>query len=359
MGDTVQQKEPAKPQSQNQPQAQRSYTLPESLAVLRELQKTGRFEEARQFGQALMRAAPNVADAFSLCAATEMAAGRPDLALPLAERAAQLDGGNADRFGALGKVLRGLGRDAEAAAIFEKALSLFASRPPAADPGEINRRHPSHHLQHRPVNHVHFRKSRHFESLLATWLQNSGREIEDLARFYFLAGNVARTLARGIDGALAELGVHRGLTAKVLRGMAPGRILYLFDTFTGFPEGEIPANDPRKDFYRDTSLDAVKNFIGTDETVYCAGIFPATASQVPGDTRFAFVHIDCDLRAPILAGLEFFYPRLNPGGLLVVHDYGNDVWPEVAQTVDEFLADKKEGLVLIPDKAGSAVLIKQ
>jgi len=42
--------------------------------------------------------------------------------------------------------------------------------------------------------------------------------------------------------------------------------------------------------------------------------------------RFAFVHLDADLEAPIAAGLEFFWPRLTPGEWIVVHDY--NAWPE-------------------------------
>jgi O-methyltransferase len=172
---------------------------------------------------------------------------------------------------------------------------------------------------------------------------------------------VAHTLTRGVDGALAELGVWRGQSARVLKGMAPGRMLYLFDTFSGFPADQIPVGDSRRDrnLFADTSLEAVKSFVGTDEVVYVPGIFPDTAKQVPADLRFCFVHIDCDLGAPAQSGLEFFYPRVNKGGLIVMHDYGNDSWPGVAQAVDTFFADKPEGVVLIPDKAGTAVVVKQ
>jgi O-methyltransferase len=33
------------------------------------------------------------------------------------------------------------------------------------------------------------------------------------------------------------------------------------------------------------------------------------------------VLLDADLFAPIKAGLELFWPRLVPGGLILVHDY--------------------------------------
>ena len=80
--------------------------------------------------------------------------------------------------------------------------------------------------------------------------------------------------------------------------------------------------------------------------------------RLPEDARFALVHLDCDLYAPTRAAMEFFYPRLTRGGLLVVHDYASGHWPGVVRAVDEFLADKPEKPVLIPDKSGSAALVK-
>jgi O-methyltransferase len=348
----------ANPPTTNPAPGKRTMTLPESLAALRELHRAKRLVEARELGQAVLNAAPGSAEANMLAAATEMMSGRPDLALPLAERAAQLEPSNPERVRVLGKVLRALGREAEAASVLERAADLYASRPPGGDPGAINRGNPTHHLQHRPISHVKYRRSKHFDALLAAWLDPRMEEADDLGRFYFLADNVARTLARGIEGALAELGVWRGHSAKVLTGMAPGRTLYLFDTFAGFLPGELPANDSRREMYRDTSLDLVKSYVGTDHVTYCPGMFPDSAAKLPAALRFALVHIDCKLKLPVKAGLEFFYPRLNPGGLLIVHDYANDDWSGVGQAVDEFLADKPEGMVLIPDKGGSAVLTK-
>lgn len=59
------------------------------------------------------------------------------------------------------------------------------------------------------------------------------------------------------------------------------------------------------------------------------------------------------------AGLEYFYPRISAGGLLIVHDYGSGLWPGVTFAVDQFLRDKPERLVSIPDKSGTAVIVKQ
>ena len=70
------------------------------------------------------------------------------------------------------------------------------------------------------------------------------------------------------------------------------------------------------------------------------------------------MHIDCDLYAPMSSALEYFYPRLAPGGFLVVHDYSSLHWNGAEKAVDEFFADKPECVIPLPDGAGSVAIRK-
>ena len=99
--------------------------------------------------------------------------------------------------------------------------------------------------------------------------------------------------------------------------------------------------------------------VGTENTIFIKGYFPTTAAQLPPDGTYCMVHIDTDLFAPIMAGLEYFYPRIVPGGFLIIHDYGSLAWAGAEKAVDAFFADKPEAIVPIPDSAGSAVIRKQ
>jgi O-methyltransferase len=80
---------------------------------------------------------------------------------------------------------------------------------------------------------------------------------------------------------------------------------------------------------------------------------------MPENKTYSLVHIDCDLYAPILAALSYFYPRTSPKGFLIVHDYSSLHWPGAEQAVDEFFADKPENIVLMPDISGSIIVRKQ
>jgi hypothetical protein len=57
-----------------------------------------------------------------------------------------------------------------------------------------------------------------------------------------------------------------------------------------------------------------------------------------------------------MSGLEYFYPRMVPGGFLIIHDYGSLTWEGAEKAVDTFFADKPESVIPIPDSSGSAVV---
>lgn len=188
----------------------------------------------------------------------------------------------------------------------------------------------------------------------------TGNNRGDWSRLYFFAENVRMIRTRGIDGALAELGVFKGTTAKLLHKLLPERELFLFDTFEGFDPRDTqsdPSGFPSGDYC--CGLSEVKRFVGNASTIkWCKGFFPDTTAMVPEDTRFALIHLDCDLYNPTIEALRFFYDRLNPGGIVIVHDYAGDCWPGIRQAVDEFLSDKPEYPIIIPDRSGTAVFIK-
>ena len=196
-----------------------------------------------------------------------------------------------------------------------------------------------------------------FDTLRAGWIHGSQKNLLDPVRLHFIATNVERL--DDVPGAFAELGVWKGCSAKVLASLKGNRRLYLFDTFAGFDDRDLKGRDanPRTRF-SDTSLDAVRNFVGTDGVTYVPGWFPESITDDVRAERFAFVHIDCDLGAPTRAALEFFYPRMSPGGIFLIHDYGTGRWPELAEAVDSFCRTIPERPITLPDACCSAVIRK-
>jgi Macrocin-O-methyltransferase (TylF) len=186
--------------------------------------------------------------------------------------------------------------------------------------------------------------------------------IRDVERFIFLSLAFDQIHKERLEGDFAELGVYQGSTAAVLARHARrlNRQIYLLDTYEGFDQQDFSGLDAgRRLAFTDTSLNAVQARVGTANATYIKGYFPQTANQLPDDGRYCLVHIDTDLYAPIMSGLEYFYPRMVPGGFLIIHDYGSLTWEGAEKAVDTFFADKPEGVIHIPDSSGSAVIRRQ
>lgn len=188
----------------------------------------------------------------------------------------------------------------------------------------------------------------------------AGGNVGDISRFYFFCMAFDHIHKEGLPGDLAELGVYRGHTASLLARFARRleRRAYLLDTFEGFDKSDLSGVDAGQPVqFTDTSLDAVRRLVGDANVEFIKGRFPDTAASLP-ETSYCLVHIDCDLYAPITSGLEYFYPRLVPGGFLIVHDYSSLAWSGAELAVDHFFSSKPEAIVPLTDGAGSIVIRK-
>lgn len=140
-----------------------------------------------------------------------------------------------------------------------------------------------------------------------------------------------------VPGARAECGAYRGATALLLcharRSREPGfkgRDFYLIDSFSGTSASvehdliPVRGNDgaTRMEAFfpvakSDTSPEEVRGYFSDfPEVKICAGWIPQVFATLP-ERDWAYVHLDLTLFEPTLASLEYFYPRLNTGGVLI------------------------------------------
>lgn len=147
---------------------------------------------------------------------------------------------------------------------------------------------------------------------------------------------------KNIEGDLAEVGVWKGGTAKIMRENSD-KPMYLFDTFEGLPDCMIEEDLNHKQF--PGICKAEESFVkelNLPNTTIVKGIFPETSSIIK-DKHFSFVHLDTDIYKSTLDGLEFFFPRMTKGGKIIIHDY--PYHPGVRKAADEYLKDKNADLV--------------
>ncbi len=180
---------------------------------------------------------------------------------------------------------------------------------------------------------------------------------DDPIRYTTLALALNNLNKNNINGCIAEVGVYKGNTSKIIHNLSPERKMYLFDTYEGFPSKYLNKEDKR---FQDTNVDILKKKIGIiDNIVIKIGIFPETTKGLENE-KFSFVMIDLDIYEPTMAALDFFYSRMNSGGYIFLHDYNNPKESDgaVYKAVNKFFKDKSEKIIEIPDKWGSIVIRK-
>jgi O-methyltransferase len=186
-------------------------------------------------------------------------------------------------------------------------------------------------------------------------------------RVYALVRAVEYVVARGVPGAIVECGVWRGgsmmaAALTLLRLGVTDRELYLYDTFAGMPppsdadttrSGERAADllaegDEDSHIWAIASLSDVRAAVLStsypeQHIHFVEGLvedtLPATAPE-----QVAVLRLDTDWYRSTKHELEQLYPRLAPGGVLILDDYGH--WQGARRAVDEYLGENRTVLLL-------------
>lgn len=165
-----------------------------------------------------------------------------------------------------------------------------------------------------------------------------------------------------VQGAVAELGVYKGQFAKYINSLFPDRTFYLFDTFEGFDQKdvEIEVNNKFSTGTQDFSNTSIQLVLDKmqhkNKCIIKKGWFPESLEGL--EDKFCFVSLDADLYKPIYDGLEYFYPRLNKGGYIFIHDYNNKIYDGAKTAVREFCKKYDISYVPMTDTWGSAIIAK-
>jgi O-methyltransferase len=115
--------------------------------------------------------------------------------------------------------------------------------------------------------------------------------------------------------------------------------------------------------FGDTSIELVmqkaKRF-GLQNVRLAPGYFKDSFARQPQDLKFCFVHLDVNLYDSYKECIEYFYPRVVKGGIILLDEYNDPPWPGCNQALDGFLADKPETLeTATSDNYQKYYLVKQ
>jgi hypothetical protein len=165
-----------------------------------------------------------------------------------------------------------------------------------------------------------------------------------------------------VKGDIAEFGCFWGKSGQVIAGQMQRcdqvhgsdtnfneRKLWLFDSFEGLPDAILPPDlssphvqsgdwkwkpNPNNVPTPESVQQAISAFLPVDRIRIIAGWYKDTLSKIPADTKFAFVHVDCDLYESAYQVLDHLFSNnmLSDGCALFFDDWycnrGNPKWGE-------------------------------
>jgi hypothetical protein len=171
--------------------------------------------------------------------------------------------------------------------------------------------------------------------------------------------------AARLPGDFVECGVNTGIFSLSVMQYTNfdslGKRFYLFDTFAGIPaeqlsdEERAQAHREQHDFYFDCFELAKRNFSRFESAVLVRGAVPGTLSSVEIGP-VAYLSIDMNIEHPEIAALEYFWPKLVLGGVVVLDDYA---WRQHAyrkHTMDAFAA--RQGIEILTLPTGQGLIVK-
>jgi O-methyltransferase len=140
--------------------------------------------------------------------------------------------------------------------------------------------------------------------------------------------------ASKLAGDIAEVGVYRGGTSKLLALANPHKTIHSFDTFTGI------ANAGADDLHSNGDFDLggqIPPALNQPNIAVHVGLFPSTAGD-GGGGKYCFAHFDGDTYESCRAFIEYFTPRMTAGGAMVFDDYRWHKCPGVERALLEVFA---------------------
>lgn len=160
---------------------------------------------------------------------------------------------------------------------------------------------------------------------------NSGESMVGRARLTQIREALTTVVDENIPGHFIETGVWRGGSCIVAKGVLDvigdgTRKVYVADSFEGLPATD--ASDDAADLHLDSTLAvsqeevtaAFRRYGLLDENVvFVKGWFRDTLPRL--DEQWSVVRLDGDMYESTMDGIANLYPRLSPGGFLIIDDY--------------------------------------
>lgn len=170
-------------------------------------------------------------------------------------------------------------------------------------------------------------------------------------KLHHLIGKLASVIEGGVPGVVVEMGCFNGGSSLYIRALLDllksDKEFHVYDSWQGVPEPTAEDEFAPYQFQKGEVASTRENFERTllDRDLKLPVIHSGWFAEIP-DAEYppevAFAFFDSDLYQPILDSWNKIYPRLSPGGIVLLDDYEMLRTPGVKLACDAFLADKPE-----------------
>ena len=135
------------------------------------------------------------------------------------------------------------------------------------------------------------------------------------------------------------------------------RKFFLFDTYSGLVDELVTDDDvaAHRHSYTDCYDFVVGAFKGHPNVVIVKGVVPHSLPSVNIE-RVAYLSIDMNCVQPEVAAMEYFWPKLVAGGVVILDDYGFSGHEAQKRAADRFAALVGTRVLSLP--TGQGLLIK-
>jgi O-methyltransferase len=169
-----------------------------------------------------------------------------------------------------------------------------------------------------------------------------------------------------LPGDFVECGVTTGMHALAACHYVDFNSLdksfYLFDTFCGIPPDQMSDVERparlllNENYFSDAYYkEAQRNFEPFPRARLICGKVPDTLPTA-GVDRVCYLLLDMSVAYPERKAIEFFWPKLSTGAVVVVDDYAWHGYEPQAQAIDEFA--RSVGVEILSLPTGQGIIIK-
>jgi O-methyltransferase len=172
----------------------------------------------------------------------------------------------------------------------------------------------------------------------------------------------AASHAYNLEGDFVECGVNRGGYSRAILNYvdlrAVHKTLYLLDTFRGLVDESLTDEERllgrTAGGYDECYADVVRTFAGQPVEII-RGTIPGTLPLVTSP-KIAYLSIDMNCVQPEIAAIEYFWPRLVRGGVVVHDDYAMPAFVQQKRALDAFAERNRVRVLTLP--TGQGLLFK-